>query len=63
MQISDSMTYADGGSRADASSQDHPVGEVTLGTSGALGLRSRLLRTSECGAGPEDTFPTGTFPL
>ncbi|MEU8677885.1 hypothetical protein [Streptomyces sp. NPDC048560] len=65
MQISDSVRYVNGGAGTETSAQDHPVGEVTLGTSGALGLRSRLLGTAEFrSAGFLDTpFTTATVPL
>ncbi|MFC8273119.1 hypothetical protein ACFUJR_11415 [Streptomyces sp. NPDC057271] len=65
MQISDTVTYVDGGSRTEVAAQDHPLGEVTLGLSGVLGLRSRLLRTPDRSTdGAVDVaFTTGTFTL
>ncbi|MFF8606811.1 hypothetical protein ACF06X_12800 [Streptomyces sp. NPDC015346] len=67
MQISDSVTYVDGGAGAEtaAAAQDHPVGEVTLGSSGALGLRSRLLGAagSHVAASMDMPFTTGTLTL
>ncbi|MFG2332632.1 hypothetical protein ACGFMM_23780 [Streptomyces sp. NPDC048604] len=64
MQISDSMTHVDGGS-AEAAATEHPVGEVRLGGGGALGLRSRLLRSSDHDAGYsyDAPWPTGTITL
>ncbi|MCH0543456.1 hypothetical protein I3F58_28705 [Streptomyces sp. MUM 203J] len=61
MQISDSVSYLDGGPLPEA--QDDPLGEVTLGTGGALGLRSRLLRASECGTGYTADPPWTTFTI
>ncbi|MEV6246050.1 hypothetical protein AB0M38_07575 [Streptomyces sp. NPDC051742] len=65
MQISDSVTYVDGGTGAETAAQDHPVGEVTFGAGGALGLRSRLLGTGGLGAAASlDTpYTTCTVPL
>ncbi|MER6350199.1 hypothetical protein ACWC10_29295 [Streptomyces sp. NPDC001595] len=65
MQISDSVRYVDGRAGAETAAQDHPLGEVTLQASGALGLRSRLLRTAECDAAASLDMPytTGTLPL
>ncbi|MET7754638.1 hypothetical protein ABZT27_07985 [Streptomyces sp. NPDC005389] len=57
MQISDSVTYVNGGAGAEAATQDDPVGEVTLGTGGMLGRRSRLLRTADL-----DTVATWDMP-
>ncbi|MFI8291531.1 hypothetical protein ACIGBL_20585 [Streptomyces sp. NPDC085614] len=63
MQIDDSVRYVDGGHFHAV--QDHPVGEVTLGVSGALGLRSRLLGTadSDSAASLDMPYTTGTVPL
>jgi hypothetical protein len=65
MQISDSVRYVDGGAGAETAAQDHPVGEVTLGASGALGLRSRMLGTGGVGASAtmDTPFTTATVPL
>ncbi|QNE78751.1 hypothetical protein F0344_32825 [Streptomyces finlayi] len=65
MQISDSVRYADGGAGSETAAQDHPVGEVTLGASGALGLRSRMLGTGNAGTAPfmDTPFTTATVPL
>lgn len=59
MQITDSVSYLDGGPLPEAA-QDNPVGEVTLGAGGALGLRSRLLRASECDTGYTSDLPWTT---
>ncbi|MGP3638136.1 hypothetical protein ACTU45_33270 [Streptomyces sp. 24-1644] len=63
--MSDSVRYVNGGAGAEAAAQDHPVGEVTLGASGALGLRSRLLGTAEFRAAAflDTPFTTATVPL
>jgi hypothetical protein len=63
MQISDSVRYVDAG--AETAAQEHPVGEVTFGTGGALGLRSRLLRTAdrEAAVSIDMPFTTGTITL
>jgi hypothetical protein len=63
MQISDSVRYVDGGTGPETAAHDHPVGEVTLGASAALGLRSRLLRTVDCDAvaSLDLPFTTGTI--
>ena len=63
MQIDDSVRYVDGGHLHAV--QDHPVGEVTLGVRGALGLRSRLLGTadSDSAASLDMPYTTGTVPL
>ncbi|MFF0203384.1 hypothetical protein [Streptomyces sp. NPDC005017] len=65
MQITDSVRYVDGGANADTAGQEHPVGEVTLGAGGALGLRGRLLRTAELdtAATVDVPFTTGTITL
>ncbi|MFJ5773997.1 hypothetical protein [Streptomyces sp. NPDC093094] len=65
MQITDSVLYVDGGAGARTAAQEHPVGEVTLGAGGALGLRSRLLRTAELdtAASIDLPFTTGTITL
>ncbi|MBX9426924.1 MULTISPECIES: hypothetical protein [Streptomyces] len=65
MQISDSVMYVDGGAGAETSAHEHPVGEVTFGASGALGLRSRLLGTSglDAAASLDMPYTTGTVPL
>jgi hypothetical protein len=64
MQISDSVRYVDGGA-AENASQDHPVGEVTLGTGGMLGLRSRLLSSVgfDAAASMDTPWTTCTVPL
>ncbi|MEU6537799.1 hypothetical protein [Streptomyces sp. NPDC047000] len=63
MQISDTVKYTDGNIPAETAAQDHPLGEARLGSTGTLGLRSRLLRAA--GHGPIDTpdlpYTTGTF--
>ncbi|MER5307769.1 hypothetical protein ABT034_08270 [Streptomyces sp. NPDC002773] len=64
MQISDSVMYVDGGAGAETSAHEHPVGEVTFGASGALGLRSRLLGTGlDAAASLDMPYTTGTIPL
>ncbi|WP_328946149.1 hypothetical protein OG259_36585 [Streptomyces sp. NBC_00250] len=63
MQISDSVRYVNGGAGAEAAAQDDPVGEVTLGSGGMLGRRSRLLRTADADAVASWDMPytTGTI--
>lgn len=65
MQISDTVKYTDGGIPAETAAQDHPLGEATLGTTGTLGLRSRLLRAADPGTTDTSDLPytTGTFLL
>lgn len=59
MQINDSVKYlARGG--ADTAAHDHPVGEVVFGASGALGLRSRLLRSADSDAAATMDVPWTT---
>ncbi|KIF04431.1 hypothetical protein PL81_18745 [Streptomyces sp. RSD-27] len=60
MQINDSVTYLDGGAGAETAAQDHPVGEVMLGAGGLLGLRSRLLSTTDSEAGALTGWTTGS---
>ncbi|MEK9517941.1 hypothetical protein ACIOMM_07180 [Streptomyces sp. NPDC087908] len=63
MQISDSVTYVNGGAGAETAAQDDPIGEVTLGTGGLLGRRGRLLRTAdvEAVASWDMPYTTGTI--
>ncbi|MEU7702195.1 MULTISPECIES: hypothetical protein [unclassified Streptomyces] len=63
MQISDSVTYVNGGAGAEAAAQDDPIGEVTLVTGGLLGRRGRLLRTAdvEAVASWDMPYTTGTI--
>lgn len=63
MQITDSVRYVGAGADAETAAQDHPLGEVTLGGSGTLGLRSRLLRTADCESAVslDMPFTTGTI--
>ncbi|MFE9840643.1 hypothetical protein [Streptomyces goshikiensis] len=64
-QINDSVRYVDSGAGAETAAHDHPVGEVTLGASGMLGLRSRLLRTadSDAAATVDTPWTTGSLTL
>ncbi|MFG2715755.1 hypothetical protein ACGFX2_35260 [Streptomyces goshikiensis] len=65
MQINDSVRYVDSTGRAETAAHDHPVGEVTFGASGTLGLRSRLLRTADSDAAASLDMPwtTGSLTL
>ncbi|MFJ3921832.1 hypothetical protein [Streptomyces sp. NPDC090022] len=65
MQINDSVRYVDSSAAAETAAHDHPVGEVTFGTGGTLGLRSRLLRTSDSdlAASVDMPFTTGSLTL
>ncbi|NBM16154.1 hypothetical protein [Streptomyces sp. GC420] len=60
MQISESATYM-GGNTSDEAVQDHPAGQVTLAVGGALGLRSRLLSSTQGSAGYTNDFPWTTM--
>ncbi|WP_306329704.1 hypothetical protein [Streptomyces venezuelae] len=63
MQISDSVKYVNGGAGAETAAHEDPVGEVTFGTGGRLGLRSRLLRAADLDAAASIDVPytTGTI--
>ncbi|WP_405828845.1 hypothetical protein [Streptomyces sp. NBC_00105] len=65
MQINDSVRYVDGSAGAETAAHDHPVGEVTLGASGMLGLRGRLLRSgdSDAAASVDVPWTTGSLTL
>ncbi|MFH9728037.1 hypothetical protein ACH4M4_34475 [Streptomyces sp. NPDC017254] len=65
MQISDSVSYVDGGAGAETAVHNDPVGEVVLGAGGMLGRRSRLLRTADMDvvATWDMPYTTGTVPL
>ncbi|MFE5808781.1 hypothetical protein OG444_35205 [Streptomyces sp. NBC_01232] len=65
MQINDSVRYVDSSAGAETAAHDHPLGEVTFGASGTLGLRSRLLRTSDSdtAASLDMPFTTGSLTL
>ncbi|MER6197970.1 hypothetical protein ABT234_11475 [Streptomyces sp. NPDC001586] len=64
-QINHSVRYVDSGAGAETAAHDHPVGEVMLGASGMLGLRSRLLRTADSDAAASVDVPwtTGSLTL
>ncbi|GHD62687.1 hypothetical protein ACWCY1_13590 [Streptomyces goshikiensis] len=64
-QINDSVRYVDSSAGAETAAHDHPVGEVTFGASGMLGLRSRLLRTadSDAAATVDTPWTTGSLTL
>ncbi|MEV3928260.1 MULTISPECIES: hypothetical protein [unclassified Streptomyces] len=61
-QISESNGYTDT-TAAHAGGTEHPAGRISLGISGGLGLRSRLLRSAEGETGPGDEFPWTTFTI
>ncbi|MEU2391403.1 hypothetical protein [Streptomyces sp. NPDC007369] len=65
MQINDSVRYADSSAGAETAAHDHPVGEVTLGAGGTLGLRSRLLSAADSDAAASLDMPwtTGSLTL
>uniref|UniRef100_A0AAU2JLS5 Uncharacterized protein n=1 Tax=Streptomyces sp. NBC_00049 TaxID=2903617 RepID=A0AAU2JLS5_9ACTN len=64
MQINDSVRF-DSSAGAETAAHDHPLGEVTLGVSGTLGLRGRLLRSADCDAAASVDVPwtTGSLTL
>ncbi len=59
MQIDDAATHLTDG--AGESAGAHPVGAITLFTTGALGLRSRLLSAAEGGASYSHELPWTTM--
>ncbi|KDQ67387.1 hypothetical protein ACIPJG_01380 [Streptomyces halstedii] len=63
-QISDSALYT-AATTAYEGASEHPAGRISLGSGGALGLRSRLLSSSDGdgGYGPELPLTTFTVPL
>ncbi|MFD3556714.1 hypothetical protein [Streptomyces goshikiensis] len=65
MQINDSVRYVDSTGGSETAAHDHPLGEVTFGASGMLGLRSRLLRTADSDAAASLDMPwtTGSLTL
>lgn len=65
MQINDSVRYLDSSAGAETAALDHPLGDVTFGGSGTLGLRSRLLRSgdSDTAASIDTPWTTCTYPM
>ncbi|MEU5168498.1 MULTISPECIES: hypothetical protein [Streptomyces] len=62
-QISESAGYADVAT-AHERAFEHPAGRISLGNSGGLGLRSRLLGASDGDpSGPDLPYTTFTVPL
>lgn len=62
-QISDSTGYADV-TTAHEGGLEHPAGRISLGISGGLGLRSRLLSASDGDVnGPDLPWTTFTVPM
>ncbi|MEU1122616.1 hypothetical protein ABZ371_03290 [Streptomyces sp. NPDC005899] len=62
-QISESAGYADV-TTAHQGAVEHPAGRISLGTTGALGLRSRLLGAADGDpTGPDLPWTTFTVPM
>ncbi|MEU0146350.1 hypothetical protein ABZ119_10370 [Streptomyces sp. NPDC006288] len=62
-QISESDRYADFATAYEGAFE-HPAGQISLGNSGVLGLRSRLLGASFGDpSGPDLPYTTFTVPL
>ncbi|MFI2782967.1 hypothetical protein [Streptomyces sp. ALB3] len=61
-QISESAGYADV-TTAHEGAVEHPAGRISLGNSGGLGLRSRLLSATDGDLGPDLPWTTFTVPM